>query len=67
MAAERAAASGADLGDGARKRTVAQPQNGAGAQAAQPEDKKKLIKKVSWGQLAENTSIRTTTNPSTSL
>lgn len=46
MAADKAAlASGADLGDGLRKRQVAS-QAVPSANATQPEDKKKLAKKV---------------------
>lgn len=46
MAAEKAAlASGADLGDGLRKRQVAS-QAAPASNAAQPDDKKKLAKKV---------------------
>lgn len=46
MAAEKAAlASGADLGDGLRKRQVASP-GAPSLNASQPDDKKKLAKKV---------------------
>lgn len=46
MAAEKAVASGASLGDGARKRAVGQAQSSPDNQPAQPEDNKKLQKKV---------------------
>lgn len=46
MAAEKAAATGADLGDGLRKRAVGQNGTTADVPAVQPEDKKKLAKKV---------------------
>lgn len=46
MAAEKAAlASGADLGDGLRQRQVASP-GAPSLNASQPDDKKKLAKKV---------------------
>lgn len=43
MAADKAAATGADLGDGLRKRAGTKDQD---APVAQPEDNKKLAKKV---------------------
>lgn len=46
MAADRAAASGVDAGEGLRKRPVASSQD-ASAPAAQPVDDKKKAKKVS--------------------
>jgi len=47
MAADRAAvASGADLGDGLRKRPVAASQASLTPQGGQADDKKKLAKKV---------------------
>lgn len=47
MVAEKAVASGASIGDGVRKRAVGQAQSGSDNQPAQPEDNKKLEKKVS--------------------
>lgn len=45
MAADRAAASGADVGEGLRKRNVASSQD-APAQQPQPEDMKKQAQEV---------------------
>lgn len=56
MAAEKAVASGANTGDGARKRAVGQAQNGSDAQPAQPEDDKKLAKKVNKASSCTNCS-----------
>ena len=47
MAAEKAAASGADYGDGLRKRPVPSSQ-AASALPAQPEDNKKFVRKVHY-------------------
>lgn len=47
MAAEKAVASGASVGDGVRKRAVGQAQSSSDHHPAQPEDNKKLEKKVS--------------------
>ena len=46
MAADKAAASGVDVGDGLRLRPVASSQASIQPQASQPEDNKKLAKKV---------------------